>query len=269
MSKGKKYYDAWLGWTVNYKCNLHCVYCWYSLKEDSYLAKDNSYLRRSLSRLLQIGVVSAIKIAWSQRRHNLSEAIDISALRKALNKTNKIYKFSFTGGEPFLVPNIIDACAEITKKHFLSISTNLTSGKISEFVEKIDPQRVVVINASCHIKELERLNLVDKYINNFNLCKERGFDITTTERAYPPLSAEAEKYKEFFKNKGIELRFAQFCGKYNGKLYPEAYTDEEIRVFGLEDVLEIKMFHSKNKPCNAGYNVCVVLLMATQSPIIC
>jgi len=273
--KENLYHDACLYWSVNDICNLHCVYCYSNPGKESYLTKQNvnqsialsvnkpiSVITRKINKLFQIGLPSAIRIICSRRRHPrnhwISKAIDSLALKNALDKTNKIFMINLTGGEPFLIPNIVDVCAEITKKHLLYINTNLVSEKIKEFTERIDPQRVLGINASCHIKELERLNLLDKYIYNFHLCKDKGFSIGATERAYPPLLGEVEKYKEFFKKRGIELAFAQFCGKYNGKLYPESYTDEEIKIFGLEKAPDIKMFHSKGKICNAGYNVGVL-----------
>ncbi|MCX5714801.1 MAG: hypothetical protein NT033_08395 [Candidatus Omnitrophica bacterium] len=263
--KESKLYDAWIMWSINKKCNFRCVYCLAQSRVNDFLFEKNSHqgfaflvkkqifeIRRKIKKLFRIGLPATLRIILPRRG-----AIDIHALRKVLNKTNRIYRFDLTGGEPFLVPNIIDTCDEITKKHFLLISTNLTSNKIKDFVQKICPERVVGINASCHIKELERLNLLDKYVDNFHLCKGKGFNIAVTERAYPPLLGEVEKYKKFFERKGIELKFDQFSGKYNGRLYPESYTDEEIKIFGLEEASAMEIFHSKGKICNAGYNVCV------------
>jgi len=274
----KIHYDTWLQWPINHECNLHCVYCWFNLGKDIRLAKKvvrqsiTFYIKKSISEILrkinklfQMGLPTAINIIW-YRRHHSPNNINIIRFKNALDKTSKIYKIDLTGGEPFLVSNIVDFCVEITKKYFVAFNTNLTSDKIKEFAEKINPQKVIYINASCHIKELERLNLLDKYIDNFNLCKGRGFNIHATERAYPPLLGEVEKYKKFFKQKGIELGFAQFCGEYNGRHYPEAYTDEEIKIFGLENASDIKMFRSKGKICNAGYNACVVSYDGTVRP---
>lgn len=150
-----------------------------------------------------------------------------------LNQTNKIFRIGFTGGEPFLCSNIVDACVEITKKHYISF-TNLISKNIKGFFEKIDSERIIRIHASLHIKELERLNLLDRYIENFLLCKEKGFDILAQEVGYPPLLGEVEKYKKFFKEKGIELSFTPFYGEYNGNIYPGAYTKQELELFCLD-----------------------------------
>jgi MoaA/NifB/PqqE/SkfB family radical SAM enzyme len=215
-------YDAWLFWAVNYKCNLNCAYCGTRSEKEKKAEKT--------------------KIA-------------ISDLMSALNKTNKTFRITLTGGgEPFLIPNIIEACAEITQKHYISFNTNLTSKRVEEFCEKIDPERVLFIIASLHIKELERLNLLDRFIYNFQLCKAKGFQIYAKEVAYIPLLAEVRKYKTFFEKKGIQIEFNPFIGEYNGKKYPYSYTGEELTIFGL-DKIDINKFYQQGKLCNAGYNV--------------
>ena len=102
-----------------------------------------------------------------KKTEKISE-INTSALIKTLSSTNRTFKIRFTGGgDPFLIPNIVEACEKITRSHFVCIVSNLITEKIQEFSENIDPKRVLYINASLHIKELERLNLLDKYIYNF------------------------------------------------------------------------------------------------------
>jgi len=117
------HYDAWLEWTINNACNLHCDYCWFNLGEDDYLAKEDS-----------LEEISGFFCAKG------SNEINLVLLRKALNKADKVFRVGLTAGEPFLVPNIVDACAEITEKHFLSINTNLISDKIEDFAERINPR---------------------------------------------------------------------------------------------------------------------------------
>ena len=58
----------------------------------------------------------------------------------SINKTNKIFKIEFTGGEPFLIPNIIEACEELTKKHYIEIISNFTSDRITEFCRVRSPE---------------------------------------------------------------------------------------------------------------------------------
>lgn len=218
-------YDAWLHWGVTSRCTLNCDYCF-----------DFDSVAKRYGKVLKI---------------------DIPAVIKTLNKTNKIFRISFVGGEPFLIPNMVEACVEITEKHYISFNTNLTSARIEEFSEKINPEKVFNIHASLHIKELEKVNLLDRYINNFLSCKEKGFNIFAIEIAHPSLLNEVEKYKEFFQRKMIDISFSHFIGEYNGKKYPESHTNEEIGIFGLNKQ-NTEIHNQKGKVCNAGYNIGLV-----------
>ena len=147
----------------------------------------------------------------------------------------------------------------IDLNHYISIITNLTSLKIDDFAKEINPDRVMSILASTHIKELERNKLMDRFISNFLICEKRGFNISAVEIAYPPYITEIQKYKDFFRKKGITLQFDPFKGNNKGKEYPESYTEEEIKAFGitLRPDSYTTMVH-KGCICNAGYNAGIV-----------
>ena len=216
-------YDVWLNFTSILKCNLNCEYC--------------------IARQYKTGEV---------------KKINIPALIKTLDKTGKIFRINFTGiGEPFLVPNFIKACQKLSRRHYISMNTNLTSSKIKEFAQKTSPKKVVGINASVHIKELERHNLLQKYIENFLLLKQKGFEIIAREVAYPPNAQEIKRYINYFNRRGIKLHFDLFVGEYNNKKYPDAYTEQELELFGFKK--KKKQLIQKHKPfqkyCNAGYNI--------------
>ena len=221
-------YDVWLHWSVSDKCIMNCEYC----------SSGKGITRGKLC------------------------IIDIPKLIKTLEKTNKIFRIGFSGGgEPFMVPNLVEACIELTKKHYLSFNTNLAEKGVKELIEKTDPRKILYIVASCHIKALERRNLLDTYINNFLLAKEKGINISAVEVAYPPLLSELEKYKRLFSEKGLELIFNEFSGQYNGKIYPKSYTDEELEGFGFTKQSVNTHYPDSRREirlCNAGYNVAYV-----------
>lgn len=250
-------YDAWLIWNITNKCNLACGFC-------SARASMPSLIK--IIKIKSLGLIPYFSIKKLKAKFKkIPEKIDIVSLIRTLDETNRIFRIGFSGGEPFLSSNIIEACVELTKRHYISLNTNLISKNIKEFTEKIDPERVIHFHASLHIKELERLNLLDRYINNFLLCKEKGFDIFAQEVAYPPLLEEVDKYKKNFKEKGIELTFNPFNGEYNKKIYPQAYTEKEIEIFGLDETY-INYFYQKGKICNAGYNVGLVSITGDIQP---
>jgi len=194
-------YDAWLQWNVTTRCNMNCQYCF-----------DFDKKSKKFGEILEINIPELIK---------------------TLNKTNKFFRINFIGGEPFLTPNIVEACIQLTKKHYVSFNTNLTSTKLKEFCENINPKKVSYILAALHIKELEKRNLLNRYIDNFLLCKQKGFNIIAIVVAHPSLINEVEKYTKFFKEKNIDIKFTAFIGKYNEKNYPDEYTTKERNIFKI------------------------------------
>ena len=271
LNAEKPQYDAWLQWNVISECNLKCVYCFSRVKGRSNEPVSGTDLRSSLFKKLVTASETSIPAVMQKIRIRLCERnktiapVYISALIKALEKTGKVFRIGFTGGEPFLIPNLVEACVELTKKHFISLNTNFITGRTAEFAGKISPQRVVKITASLHIKELERLGLLGKYTDLYHLYLEKGFRIYAQEVAYPALLGEAEGYKKYFHEKGVELKFYPFQGYYDGRLYPESYTSAELRSFSLDRSC-LDGFNSKGKVCNTGYNAGVVSPAGDISP---
>lgn len=223
-----KEYDLVLHWSVTNTCNFCCPQC----------------------------IANAVKL----KDKYAPEIINIPILRKFLKKLNKTAKIVFTGGEPLLVENIIEGFIEITKKHYIALNTNLVSEKVAEFAKKIDCERVDYITASAHLFELERQNLLDKFLSNFHLLKEKGHNIYVAEIAYPSLSEKVDYYQKIFADHNIEIQFQTFRGQWQNKKYPESYTEEEFRIFNFNKIRANRpdIFKRKDELCNAGYNVAVI-----------
>ena len=217
--------DAWLVWFPTYRCIFNCEYCFF---------------------------LNPIK------RTAPAEPIDIPGLVASLDGSGRTVRLSFGGGgEPFLIPNLVEACQAVTRSHYIAFTTNLVSKNIPRFAEVIDPARVGWLIASLHIKELERLRLVDRYVRHYKLCAERGFPISPDAIAYPPLRPEADRYRDMFRRLGVPLKFSPFIGMHDGRFYPDSYTDEDVALFGLDPEVRTT-YHSRKKLCNAGFNMGVV-----------
>ncbi len=221
-------YDAALSWVITEKCNLDCEYCIFHAH----------------------GVYHTNNEAIS--------AIRIEDLLSTINKTGKKFLITFTGGEPFLVPNFLEACQCISEKHYIGVVSNSVHPDIKKFAETIDPGKVANFLSSLHIKEFKKKNLTQKYIDNVLLLKKKGFNVISTAVAYPPLLSEIVHYREYFTSRGIVFNTAFFIGEYDGKVYPESYTHEEIEKFGLEDRKINKILSRKGMLCNAGYSAFAV-----------
>jgi MoaA/NifB/PqqE/SkfB family radical SAM enzyme len=210
-------YDAGILWNVSHKCNLRCEYC-----------------------------------ISGQVMDGDAPPIDIDRALKAME--GRTYAIGFVGGgEPLLVPNIVEASVAFSKRHFLAFFTNLTSDRVKDIAAMVDPKRVIGILASVHIKELVSRNMIDRYIRNYKLLEEKGFVLIPEAVAYPPLLQKASYYRNLFKERGINIVFSRFKGIHAGKLYPASYTDEEVSAFDFEpEPMQVDGL------CNAGFNACVV-----------
>ena len=216
-------YDAWLHWDVTKRCNLDCEYCFGKITDTS------------------------IKV----------NSIKIDLLLETLDKNGKIYKISFTGGEPTLIPNFVEVCKSITKKHFVSFNSNLISNNIAKFAAEINPDRILHIHASFHYDELLKRKLLDKFAHNYNLLKNMGFNIYSETVAYPKLANRVKDISKFAEENLIDFAFASFYGNFEGKNYPESYTNNDLDLFGISQS-EISCFAQKGNICNAGFNAAVV-----------
>jgi len=212
-------YSASLDWFVTLDCNLSCAYC------------------TSISN-------------WKIDRTAMGVS---SKLVKSLNETDRIFHVIVTGGEPFLSPNLMEILESLTKRHYISINTNLTLPNIEDFSERISPKRVVAVLASFHAFELERRQYLSKYIKNLSILKRKGFNVSVKAVAYPPLLNRVNHYREIFREAKVSMVFTSFRGVYQGRKYPQAYTKEEIEAFSLSDISLFTLPH-RGEICNAGYN---------------
>lgn len=213
--------DAILMWALSEKCNLNCKYCFNQ-----------------------------------ERVYGEIKTIYIKRLLKTLKLSKKKYLISLTGGgEPFLVKNFIELCEELTKYHYISIITNLTSNKIKEFAKKINPEKVDSIVASMHLEELYNKGLMKMFISNLKILQKKGYNLIVTEVAYPGLINDFNKYNSFIKQINCKLEFYPFFGDYKKKHYPESYTEEELKFFGLKNSFKFYRVFQYDRLCNAGYNI--------------
>jgi len=219
-------------------------------------------MKRTLNRIKRLSKLKppyflrAVRERLAQRAGKQVE-IDTPALMRTLERTKKTFRISFTSnGEPFLVPNLVEALLEISKKHYVNFCTNLVTGRIRDFLVRVSPEKVPPITASLHVKALEKRNLLNAYMANYKLAEDKGIVIINQIVAYPPFVGEVEKYKTFFEKHGMAIQFSPFSGIYRGCEYPDSYTEDEIERFDISNTL--RKFSMKGKVCNAGYNVATV-----------
>ena len=226
-SLADKYFDKddyMMTWQINSICNFNCPYCGHYIKDDPNVYKYSP-----------------------------------AHIEDCFNKTEKTWHIIITGGEPFLHKHIIEICERLTKKHFISINTNLSLPLVKEFADKIDPKKVLTVNASIHYSVRKERNIVDEYFEHFLYLQKKGFTIVGSYVVYPNTIPEFIEDIEFFKSKGMKLVSSKvFEGEYNGKIYPDAYTDDEMKIIenymssAIEMPQYLKYRNFKGQMCSTG-----------------
>jgi len=180
-------------WTINDQCNFNCSYC----------------------------------TLGSKRKQNL-DPINIQKLSTALSQLPNDWLILVTGGEPFLEKNILDICQEITKRHYLSLITNLSTPNIIHFFDNIDPKRTLFISTSIHINEREKRDKnLSSYIQKVLYLKNKGFNVIASYVTHPELFDRMVNDFSVLKTNGIQAHIKIFKGVYNGKYYPSAFNHQE------------------------------------------
>lgn len=128
-------FDVSFDWHLTNNCNFNCVYC-------------HPQIKRVLNT-------------------RLKKIFSNEDILTSFNNLGKTCHISMSGGEPFLFPDFVNFCKEITKNHYISINTNLSIPNVKDFVESIDPKRVLGIYAAMHVLERERLNISEsKFVSD-------------------------------------------------------------------------------------------------------
>lgn len=210
-------YDLWVHWYVTEECFLSCEYC---------ETGSRPFVKQNI------------------------RPIDVPALMRTLDGLKrKAVRLSFTGGgEPFAVPNITEACAEITKRHYISFNSNMLGIDAEEFIRAIDPRKLLFIQGSLHLKELERTHNIERFAQNVHACRRAGVQVYVTAVGIPSIIPEIPKFQAIFEKKGIPFTFAPFSGIYEERHYPDAYTETELAALGMAP--QAARIHKAGRPEN-------------------
>jgi len=219
-------------WRMNRRCNFNCAYCFRDLPDEDRQTENPA-----------CGKYSAEHIA------------------QRFDETGKVWRIYMTGGEPLLYTGFVELAKALTRRHCISVSTNLSTANAYELAEEVESERIVPIKANLHISEREKSkNGLKEYLEKFLRFQERGFDIRLVYVAYPPLFGRIKQDLERFRSEGVrQIEVKVFQGRYEGRRYPRDYTDQEqtfIRGFGLDNC-EQQILTSRvsflGRKCQAGH----------------
>ncbi|MDZ4730139.1 MAG: radical SAM protein [Xanthomonadales bacterium] len=187
-------YDIEADWSLMTTCNFRCAYCFHS--------------NRSLG----------AKIAPPASAEKLTEFFDNSGMRWHLH---------LTGGEPFHYPDFLELCERLTKRHVISINSNVDSPKVLKFVERINPDRVDFMNCAVHLQQRTQRKRLPHFIDHVTALRTSGFDAYVTSVMYPEVFPLFRAHWDLLASKGVMPWPKAFRGDYDGKRYPDAYNDAE------------------------------------------
>lgn len=197
MTQAPAPWDLEFDWHLTNRCNFYCEYC-------------HPQIRHVLN-----------------RKHLHEPSPDLVVRR--FDELGKVCLVHMSGGEPFMFPGFVELCEGLTRRHFISINTNLASDDVDNFARRVMPDRVAKIVAAIHMPERERLgHELGDYARNYVVLRSAGFDATALYVLYPPLLGRLAEDLHQLKELGVDhVRAKVFKGVYQGRRYPEGYTDEE------------------------------------------
>ncbi len=219
-------YDMYIHWQLLRECNFSCEYC------------------------------------YSSPQTGPAKKADVARIVHRLDAFGKTSLISFTGGEPFLVPNFIELVKELTKRHYVRIDTNLSLLAACEsFIKEVDPERICEIVFSIHAGEREKRKMPLR-----DLCalvrkfRDRGFIMTGNYVVYPTLLKRFSDDMKIFRENAVSVLPSLFVGRQGGKNYPMhagrlAYEQNAFDLIsGINPKVNLVLNRSVGELCPAGVN---------------
>lgn len=199
-------YQAFLHWHITYQCQMMCNYC---------IVTGPDRLTDTRDKLRQ------------------SPPVDIDAVMRTLDDTGMTYYLSMMGGEPAMVPNIVELCKVLTQKHYVGFNTNLAALD-PRFWEEVNISHLGNFHISLHIQPMERRRLTERFIENFKAMNAAGFkNYYITAVGHPDMLARFHEYRDFFAKHDIFFKVIPMIeggGATGGRIYPASYTKEELAI---------------------------------------
>jgi MoaA/NifB/PqqE/SkfB family radical SAM enzyme len=192
------HYDIEADWQLLNTCNYRCAYCFF----------PPAVLGEKLT-------IHAEPETWKQ----------------SFDRTGLTWLLHVTGGEPSIYPGFARLCQLLTEKHCISFNSNLSNSSIVGVAQRVDPSRIIFINAGLHAKERESRRGLEKFLEHAACLKEHGFPIFISIVATSDVLRRPDEIIALTKPIGLIPIPKRLRGPYEGKMYPEAYSNKEKAAF--------------------------------------
>ncbi len=168
------------------KCNYNCPYC--ILKQPTY-----------------------------QKRYAVTEQAHWAEWERVLNAMPHSI-IGISGGEPFLYPHIEELINSLSKKHRVSLVTNL-SQKLDRFFELVKPPLSITVSFHPHCADRDEVS------EKIKLLTQKGYSIGVNTVAYPEIIPRlAELHEHFTRKVGVRFHIDPFVNS----PYPNIYTEADL-----------------------------------------
>ncbi|MGO9240895.1 MAG: radical SAM protein [Bryobacteraceae bacterium] len=190
-------YDIEASWMLNLLCNYTCDYC----------------------------------SAHSSAEHRLVGRISPVQYLDFFNSTGKTWLLHFTGGEPLFYPGFVRLCQTLSSRHYISLKSNLSSPRVRDFAADLNPSRVQFVHCGVHLEQRDRRKGWPALQANLSSLLERGFPLFASLVMTPPAFAGFPRVSVLLNSLGVPLIPKAIRGPYEGRWYPQAYTESERAQF--------------------------------------
>jgi MoaA/NifB/PqqE/SkfB family radical SAM enzyme len=225
------HYENKIVWNLNQLCNYRCSYCFFP---PEVLARE----------------------------HEAVGKYSIEHISRSFDDTGREWLVMISGGEPFIYKDFVPLMKLLTRKHHIQLTTNLSRPSVYQFADEIDPARVMIVSASFHVTERESRGewTIKDYIDKYLYLKKRGFLVLANYVTYPPLLPRMRSDFQRLRDAGVDnITTLTFRGEFEGRQYPQAYTEEEkalITELAVDKYLEDAVSHGlyfQGRFCDAGF----------------
>ncbi|MDD5628404.1 MAG: radical SAM protein [Elusimicrobia bacterium] len=215
-------------WMVSGRCNYRCPYCVYGQTPTDRRQSRQHY---SAAQWLE---------GWQRLRQRYGEGNII-----------------MTGGEPTIYPGFEDMVLKLTDWFWVAFDTNLSwpQERLARFLARAPRQRLSFeISFHPHAADTE------PFLERAKLVADAGFTYINRLVAYPDLLERLASFREAFARQGLTFVVNPFQGEYQGRRYPESYTDEERGLISGSSV------NVEADPGKAPHKEFVQQILARESP---
>jgi acyl-CoA thioesterase-1 len=154
----------------------------------------------------------------------------IESWRKAFkNMVGKQHLVLYFGhGEPMIGRNWFDIVEMVGSEPNweMRVITNLSTKLDKLLNSKVAKEGRLNINASFHPTETTREELLEKLLK----CRKANIEVPVVYTMWPPFFERFENDFHFFDKHNFLVHVRRFRGRYKGKTYPRAYTEEQRRL---------------------------------------